>query len=976
MSHPAFKLLQTSPIESLNLTLEHYEHINTGAHHYHLACDNPENVFLVGLKTVPTDSKGVAHILEHTALCGSKKYPVRDPFFMMIRRSLNTFMNAFTSSDWTAYPFASENKKDFNNLMDVYLDAVFFSRLDELDFMQEGHRVEFSEEGNPESDLEFKGIVFNEMKGAMSSPVSQLWQTLTKYIFPTSTYHFNSGGEPSDIVDLTYQELKDFYKVHYHPTNAIFMTFGDIDAQTHQAKFEEQALKHFERNPIAIDVSLEKRYPSPIRVQESYPCEDEDLSDKTHMVMSWLLGESDNTFKQLEAHLLADVLLDNSASPLRKALEETKLAQSPSNLCGLEDSNREMLFACGIEGTNSEHVTEFENLVLDELKAVVENGVDIEKVEAVLHQLELSQREVSGDGYPYGLQIIQSSLSVAVHGGDVLNHLDIDDALKQLRINIQDPKYIPSLITSLLIDNPHRVTLTLIPDANMSDQKQALEKAQLQKIQDALTDADKQNIIKKTAELKDRQEQEDDMGCLPKVGLEDVSADIKLSPEFIKEGGLIRYNQPTNGLIYVQKVFPISGLSIDQLENMPLMCALITELGAGEFDYLSMQEKESAVTGGVHCFTQYKCDLHDESKIQGYLFFTGKALNENQKALVDVMQLFINTPCFTEYDRVKELMAQIVSRKVQSIVSSGHSLAMSHCASYYTPMARLSNHLGGLESVQRVKKLESDIKKDESALIALCETLASLHRHICVEISSELKTQGWVQVGEAEKLDSQIADLKSVSNFSEKGDVSLASNIDIQLEKEPKDIAWVTNSQVAFCAMAFKTVLGDHEDAPALTVLSSVLRNGFLHRAIREQGGAYGGGASQDSAKAVFEFYSYRDPRLAQTYEDFANSITWVLEHDIQFDAIEEAILSVVSSLDKPNSPAGGAKQDYQNTLFGRDDEYRQRFRQRLLNVSIADIKRVAKTYLSGDVKVIKSCVIGHAHLEEAKSMQFEIEEV
>ncbi len=278
-----FELLRTQPIESLNITVEEYRHKATGAQHIHLQADNQENVFLVALRTVPHDSTGVAHILEHTALCGSEKYPVRDPFFMMIRRSLNTFMNAFTSSDWTAYPFASQNRKDFNNLLDVYLDAVFFSRLDPLDFAQEGHRVEFAEPANPESPLTFKGVVFNEMKGAMSSVPAQLWQTACKYLFPTTTYHYNSGGEPECIPDLSYEELKAFYKTHYHPSNAIFMTFGDIPAAEHQAKFETQALSRFERLNEEISVPDEKRYYAPVKVQESYPVAKEDgLEAKAH----------------------------------------------------------------------------------------------------------------------------------------------------------------------------------------------------------------------------------------------------------------------------------------------------------------------------------------------------------------------------------------------------------------------------------------------------------------------------------------------------------------------------------------------------------------------------------------------------------------------------------------------------------------------------------------------------------------------
>jgi len=318
MTHPAFEFIRSQAIDALKIHVEEYRHKVTGAQHIHLAADSEENVFLVALRTVPHDSTGVAHILEHTALCGSEKYPVRDPFFMMVRRSLNTFMNAFTSSDWTAYPFASQNRKDFNNLLHVYLDAVFFSRLDELDFAQEGHRLEFAETDNPNSDLVFKGVVFNEMKGAMSSVPSQIWQTLCKYLYPTTTYHYNSGGEPQEIPNLTYQQLKNFYRTHYHPSNAIFMTYGDISAETHQEKFETQALSRFEKLDDVISVPDEKRYHAPIAIEEYYPADnDKDLANKNHVVFAWLLGKTTELEESLEAQLLANILLDNSASPLQ-----------------------------------------------------------------------------------------------------------------------------------------------------------------------------------------------------------------------------------------------------------------------------------------------------------------------------------------------------------------------------------------------------------------------------------------------------------------------------------------------------------------------------------------------------------------------------------------------------------------------------------------------------------------------------------
>ena len=278
-THPAFSLLRSQRLETLNLTVNEFEHRVTGARHYHLDAPNRENVFMVAFRTVPMNSTGVAHMLEHTVLCGSEKFPVRDPFFLMIRRSLNTFMNAFTSSDYTAYPFASQNAQDFDNLLEIYLDAVFFSRLDPLDFAQEGHRLEFVEPNNTASALTYKGIVYNEMKGDVSSPISVLYDTLKKHLFPTTTYHFNSGGDPKCIPDLTYDDLMDFYRSHYHPSNAMFMTYGDRSAFELQQAFEEQALSRFDSSSLKIEAGLEDRFQQPKRVMEYYAVEGDASSE-------------------------------------------------------------------------------------------------------------------------------------------------------------------------------------------------------------------------------------------------------------------------------------------------------------------------------------------------------------------------------------------------------------------------------------------------------------------------------------------------------------------------------------------------------------------------------------------------------------------------------------------------------------------------------------------------------------------------
>ncbi|MCG8612291.1 MAG: insulinase family protein, partial [Pseudomonadales bacterium] len=846
-----FSFIRKQKIESLNVDIEEYCHEKTGARHLHIAAENPENVFLVAFRTVPKDSSGVAHILEHTVLCGSEKYPVRDPFFMMIRRSLNTFMNAFTSSDWTAYPFASKNRKDFDNLLEVYLDSVFFSRIDPLDFAQEGHRVEFETVDDPASPLVYKGVVYNEMKGAMSSPTSLLWQALTKYIFPSTTYHHNSGGEPDHIPDLSYDQLQAFYRKHYHPSNAVFMTYGDIPAQEHHDRLEMLALSRFSHQLIDTRIPDEKRYYAPVRVQEAYPIpENEPDSGKTHIVTGWLLGHSFNLEENLEAHLLANVLFENSASPLLKALETTHLGHSPSPLCGLEDSNREMTFVCGIEGSEPDRVQEFEALILDTLNAVAENGVEQERLEAVLHQLELSQREISGDSYPYGLQLILSALSPMIHGGDPIELLDLDPVLVGLREKIADPEYIKGLVKKLLIDNPHRVTLLMSPDKQLESRRDEARAQTLASIKKSLSESESKAIIEQAQALSHRQLQKDDDSVLPKVTVEDVPLHLQIPEGDVKQSIAV-YEQGTNGLVYEQIIVPLPVLTDQEKDILAIYSYCLTELGCGDKNYLDMQDWQSAVTGGVSAYTSVKGRIDDVQATTGSLVLSGKALARNYQALGDLMHAVMNDVRFEEKERIRELVAQIRSKREQAVTSNGHALAMGLACSQFSPASALAFRLAGLQGIQAIKILD-DALQDSVEMDKLADMLSKLHDKI------RSMPRKYLIVSESEYAPLCRADIEARVIESE----ASAESLKLQAVREHTKAGWLTSTQVNFCSKAYQTVPVEHEDSAALTVLGNFLRNGYLHRAIREQGGAYGGGAGQDSSIAAFRFYSYRDPRL------------------------------------------------------------------------------------------------------------------
>jgi len=963
--HPAFQWKRSERIDSLNITIEEYEHIKTGAAHYHLSAENNENVFLVALRTIPTDSTGVAHMLEHTALCGSERFPVRDPFFMMIRRSLNTFMNAFTSSDWTAYPFASQNRKDFDNLMDVYLDAVFFSRLHELDFAQEGHRFEFETADDPSTPLLYKGVVFNEMKGAMSSPVSTLWQTVTEHLFPTTTYHYNSGGEPENIPDLSYQQLKDFYKVHYHPSNSVFMTFGDIPAFEHHEVFEQKALSRFEKLDVEIKVDDEQRYSTPQNFQSSYAFDEEDTKAKTHVVIGWLLGRSTSLEEMLQAHLMSSVLLDNSASPLQQALETTDLGASPSPLCGLEDSNREMSFMCGLEASEAENADAIEKLVLNVLEEVAEYGVEQSQVEAVLHQLELGQREIGGDGYPYGMQLILGGLPSAIHRGDPMAVMNIEPVLQQLREDIKDPQFIKNLVKKNLLDNQHRIRLVMTPDTNLSKAKEQAESDKLAQIKAQLSEAEKQQIIEQAAALEKRQNEVDDISILPKVGLEDVPAKLQIprgSSKTVDDMQLAFYEQGTNGLIYQQIIVEMPELEAELVNLLPVYTYCLTELGCGEKDYLQSQAWQDAVSGGVNSYTSVRGSVDNEQDIKAHFVFSGKALARNHQQLNELMSEMLDRARFDELERIRELVSQKRARREQSVTGHGHSLAMTAASSGMSPAAELSHRISGLQGIKTLKQLDDSLN-NEDVIKDLAEKFKAIHQQV---INAPRK---YLTIAEKE---SQAEIEKDIQDYWTGKGNQLNSQFNLAPVKQQVKQAWLTSTQVNFCAKAYPTVSVNHEDAAALSVLGGFLRNGFLHKVIREQGGAYGGGASHEPANACFRFFSYRDPRLADTLDDFDKSIEWLLNEDHTELQVEEAILGVIGSMDKPGSPAGEAKQAYHNELYGRTPEQRQVYRERVLKVTVDDLKRVGKKYLNPENASV-AVITNPANEEAVKALDLQI---
>lgn len=965
--HPAFQLLRQHHVEALDIQVSEYKHKVTGAVHYHLATNHDENVFLVAFRTQPMDSKGTAHILEHTALCGSEKFPVRDPFFLMIRRSLNTFMNAFTAADWTAYPFATQNKKDFQNLLSVYLDAAFAANLNPLDFAQEGIRIELEND-----QAVYKGVVFNEMKGAMSSPTDQLYHQLAHHLFPETTYHYNSGGDPKDIPDLTYEQLVDFYKTHYHPSNAVFMTFGNQTAYDLQEQFEKLALNKFSQGTTLYS-KPEKRLLAPIEVTESYAVDSEDLKDKTYHVMSWLLPETSDIKLRLGMRLVEGILLENSASPLRHYLETCGYAQSTGPLMGVDDSNFEMTFYCGVQGSNEEHAETFKNGVLDILKEAASKPIDRDLVDAILHQIELHQREINGDGTPYGLSLILNGLGSAIHHNDPIHVWDVDSAIEQVKEELKDPMWLSNLIQTHLLDNPHRVQMTLVPDATKSVKEQQAEQARLAEITANLTEDQKIEIQQKTEALKERQDTADDLELLPKVGLEDVPADLHIVQGQLREiicNGLDTplnlYHAGTNGIYYQQVLIQIPD-EIVQSPYFNLLSILMGEVGAGEHDYLEFQQIQTAVSGGLGMGASLRSKVDDKDRISAWLTLTTKSLTQKLDS-IQLLKLAFEQLRFDEKDRIIELLQQRKTRWQSRLSGSGHSYAMQIASRQMSALARRDYHNTGLGALNWLTHLVNKIDQDDTAYEDLIAELQAIHRKLLQA------PKQFLLVCEEHQSDRLVEEIQNVWDklAVDKSSVSLTEVEQINTEN---DEAWLIQTNVQFCCSAYQAVDVAHADAAPLMVLAAYLRNGFLHSAIREKGGAYGGGASYDGNACSFRFYSYRDPRLVETFNDFEASVQWLFNVEQQPYQLEEAILGLVAGMDKPGSPAGEAITACYALLHARTPKFRRVLRERLLSVSLEDLQRVAKQYLL-EQKPVKAVVAPFAKRDELQALGFNIQQV
>ena len=938
-----YHIRRVCSLEQISSIFYELEHEKTKARHVHISTDDTDNTFSVAFKTVPEDSTGVAHILEHTVLCGSRSFPVRDPFFSMLKRSLSTFMNAFTASDWTMYPFSTQNKKDFYNLLDVYLDAAFFPNLDSLSFKQEGHRLEVESDSGEKGafNLAYKGIVYNEMKGAMSSPSEVLARSLLQSLYPSTTYRFNSGGEPALIPQLTHEQLKAFHRRHYHPSNAFFYTYGNLPLKDHLNFIDEKILRHFDTIDPKTEVPSQVRWKGPKYDTYYYHLnKDEDPTKKCQVCLAWLTADIKDSFEVLVLTLLEQILLGNSASPLHKALIDSQLGTALSDGAGFDADNRDTLFAAGLKDVKESDADTIETIIFDVFGHLADDGIDKKLIDSAIHQLEFHRKEITNSPFPYGIKLLVNFSGGWFHGGDPVRILNFDEDMTLLQDMVSKEPFFENRIKTYFLDNPHRVRLTLMPDQEMAVKEEMRVTRELDVIQADMTEFDLAKIRKDTDALEKLQERVEDVSVLPTLEREDIPPRVKSIPETVMTEPVPAacYQQPTAGIFYFSAAAGSGNLPQKLIPLAPFFCHAFTKIGTTRRDYTDMVQLIDAYTGGIELSTQARSQFDGEGTCLPFVTFNGKCLARNQDRMFAIIYELLCSFDFSDLTRLKSLLLEYRAGMETMVIHNGHQLAMSLASRNFSTTMALAEIWHGIHQLKMIKDLTTNMTDDQ------LETLSADMKLIGTTILTRSNFR-MALIGEEQQLTAAIPLASSLQdNLLPENDNGFKPPHIEKNEDIPRE-GWSTASAVSFVAQTFPVVRMEHEDSPSLAVISKILRSMYLHREIREKGGAYGGFAVYNPESGLFGFGSYRDPHIVETLNAYKGAAIFIKSDDYGDQDIKEAIFQVCSEIDKPDPPGPAARKAFYRTIMLLSDESRNRFKQRLLSLTRTQVNQAAEKY-------------------------------
>ena len=961
-TYNGFKVLQAEYVEEVHSNVFLMEHLQSGAHLLYLGNEDDNKVFSIAFRTPSRDDTGVAHILEHSALCGSRKYHLKEPFVELVKGSLNTFLNAMTYPDKTMYPVASRNDKDFRNLMDVYLDAVFYPLIYENKFtlLQEGWHYNLE---NAEDELTYNGVVYNEMKGVYSSPDALMENEAMKALFPDSPYRFESGGYPDAIPELTQEMFEDFHKTYYSPENSYIYLYGDMDIEATLAYLDEEYLSNFTKTGnVDSEIPMQEPYARTKEIEAYYPVDaGEDCTAKTYHELSIVVGKATDVKTSMALRLLEGVLLESESSPLRRALLNAGIAQNISG--SYVGSLLQPIFSIKASGSELEHRDKFVSAIYKNLQEITINGLDKKLLEAALNSTEFKMRESDFGAYPKGLIYGIGVMDNWLYGGNPIDGMRYNQMLKELREGLKT-RYYEQLIEAYLLDNTHKVIVSLVPQPGKEEADRAIEVEKMAALKATMTTEELEAYAADCAELHIRQaapDKPEDLASIPILERSDIRREIEkfqVEEEKVGENTLLFVPAVTNKIAYFNWFFDITGIESRLLPSCYLLTDVLGKFNTESYTYEELATNSIMYTGGILFNTRALSDSNDADVYKIQFCVKAKALMENLPKLFEILKAVALESKLDDIKRFRELVAELKTDWDGSFFNRGQNVAISRLYGYCSAAARV-NEQDHFTYYQFLKNLVENFDEvGETVLADLRTLLGKIFQKTCYMFAYSCDDDLREEVRQW-ALD--FTNLLPESDIAGK-----APNI-VPLNEINEAIT--TAGKVQYVVAGGNFIKHGHKYTGAMRVLETILRYEYLWTKIRIQGGAYGATTRFDS-NGLAIFASYRDPKLAESLQAYYDLPAWLEQEEFPARELDKYVIGTISGMDTPLTNT--MRLDVVTTAWLKNitDEQRQQARNEVLDVTNEDLQALTPVIrdMLSDGYV---CVVGGKQPIEANADKF-----
>jgi len=942
-NYTGFETLSVDSLPEYRSTGIQLRHYGTGAQIYKIYADDSENLISYIFRTPPANNSGVAHILEHSVLCGSKRYPLKDPFLVLLKGSAHTFLNAITYPDKTVYPAASTIKADYINLLRVYGDAVFFPQLRPEVFAQEGHRLEYDEEGR----LRRAGIVLNEMKGAYSSVESVVEDYTLRLLFPDSPYGWDSGGNPSHIPSLVYEGLKAFHQTYYHPSNVRVFLYGDADLGECLQILDGEFFSHFERREIDSQIGLQQRWQSPRRAQVAWPCDDSTAKRST-ISISWLFGGENDLQAALSGQALSFILLGHGGAPLQKAIIDSGLGEDLSPVSGLDTNLRQLAFSVGLRGTDPSKCDDFERLVMGTLEKLVKEKLDSKLVEGAMRLVEFRMREIRG-GSPFGLRLMKQALRAWLHDRAPMESLALEGPMEALRGRVQKG-YFEEIISRELIRNTHRSTLTIVPSSGFGARRLARERGELDRLQKQELDARAlQRSLKRLRTFQSTPDSRRALKRIPFLKRSQLPREVLNLPlEKIDQSECYMHTTFTNKVSYLVLAFDLASLDARLQPWLPLFCRALTEVGLPGVPHQDVAVELSLKTGGMSCSLDVS-SIHPNvgGGLKRHLFVRLKALNHQWREALEIAQRLLVSADFSDSSRLSDLLSELKNDYRAALVPSGHDFSSNRAAAKHSIAASWEDLWYGIEQILFL----GHVKTAEAS-----SALSEIRRHLIKQGNLSA-----VFTSDEDFAARGLSDTLGMIGAFPAGSPAPPAVEPELFRHEALGETIAIASSVTFSSLSLPAPLFGSPEHARLGLLAHILKTGYLWESIRMRGGAYGAFVSLAVLEGTFTFSTYRDPVILPSLKSFRDSLEWTTSK-LKNRTVDMAVIGSIGRELQPFGPGERGLVAFKRRLYGITDEIRQKRRNVQIEASAEDLKQEAEALLAKwDKRSIT--VIGGANL-------------